>query len=104
MVERYLPTTELTVLSALVRRVADVCTSPRPAEPSVRYVHSLYIPAEDTCFCVFEAASAQAVREANEAGGFPIDRISAGFGFDTTADRQAALAAPLTRQPRRRTR
>ena len=83
LVERYLPATNLEVLSATVRRVADACATRRDAGVDIHYVHSIYIPAEDTCFCVFRAASAAVVRDANDALTFRIDRISAGFELDT---------------------
>ena len=87
LVERYLPATNLEALSAAVRRVADACTTRRSSGVDIHYVHSIYIPAEDTCFCVFRAASAAAVRDTNDAQTFRIDRISAGFELDTrTAD------------------
>jgi hypothetical protein len=36
----------------------------------------MYLPAEDTCFCVFQAHSSDAVRAVNEVGHFPLDRIT----------------------------
>jgi hypothetical protein len=34
------------------------------------------VPAEDTCFCVFQALSSDAVHAVNDAGHFPLDRIT----------------------------
>jgi hypothetical protein len=42
----------------------------------VQYLSSTYMPGEDTCFCLFRAADAEAIRALNEATGFPLDRIT----------------------------
>jgi hypothetical protein len=42
----------------------------------VQYLHSAYLPAEDTCFCLFRAATAEAVRALNDAASFALDRIA----------------------------
>jgi hypothetical protein len=41
----------------------------------VRYLRSTFIPGEDKCFCLFEAESAEAVKEANERAGLPFERV-----------------------------
>jgi uncharacterized protein DUF4242 len=87
LVERYVPATDLDQLAAAVHRVAHRCGERRRARVEVEYVHSIYIPEEDTCFCVFRAPSTDAVREVNDAEGFVIDRVSAGFGFSTSGSR-----------------
>jgi hypothetical protein len=43
----------------------------------VQYLHSAYLPAEDTCFCLFRAATAEAVRALNDEASFALDRIAA---------------------------
>lgn len=42
----------------------------------VRYLYSAYLPREDTCFCLFRAVSAEAVRAVNDLADFPLDRIT----------------------------
>ena len=101
LVERYLPATNYEVLSATVRRVADTCATRRDAGVDLHYIHSIYIPAEDTCFCVFRAASAAAVHAANDAHTFRIDRISAGFELDTLTGHRSPSAAGSAVPPRR---
>ena len=87
LVERYVPASGLDQLAAAVHRVAHRCGEHRRASVEVEYVHSIYIPEEDTCFCVFRAPSTDAVREVNDAEAFAIDRVSAGFGFNTRGTR-----------------
>jgi hypothetical protein len=41
----------------------------------VRYIRSTFVPDESKCFCLFEAASRQAVRDVNTAANLPFTRI-----------------------------
>ncbi len=102
LVERYLPVTNFEELSAAVQRVAQACSNRRTAGVDVRYLHSIYIPAEDTCFCVFQAVSAEDVRDANDTPNFRIDRISAGFGLETNVGHPAPIRRRPLRQLRKR--
>ena len=79
LVERYLPAAAAESLPSSVARAAQLCAlSAEPDAPSkVQYLHSAYLPAEDTCFCLFRAATAEAVRALNEEAGFAFDRIAA---------------------------
>jgi hypothetical protein len=63
----------------LVSHAARLCTlSAEPgAAPEVGYLHSAYLPTEDTCFCLFQATTADAVRALNDEAGFALDRITA---------------------------
>jgi hypothetical protein len=42
----------------------------------VRYVGSIYVPSEETCFFLYEAVSADAVREAARRGALAFDHIA----------------------------
>jgi uncharacterized protein DUF4242 len=75
LVERYLPTSAIGSLAASVATVARRCAE-QDGATSVSYLQSIYVPAEDTCFCVFLARSGEDVRAVNAAGRFPIDRIA----------------------------
>jgi hypothetical protein len=41
----------------------------------VRYIRSTFVPGEGRCMCLFEAANAEIVREANEMAKLPFTRI-----------------------------
>jgi hypothetical protein len=43
----------------------------------VQYRRSIYVPSEETCFVLFEAGSAEAVRDAARLAALPYDRVSA---------------------------
>ena len=42
----------------------------------VSYLHSYFVPEDETCFHLYEAASAESVREAAESAGLVYARIS----------------------------
>ena len=76
LVERYLPTPEADALAESVTRVALLCADSTQGDTAVQYLHSAYIPTEDTCFCLFRAASANDVTAVNRAAAFSFDRIT----------------------------
>ncbi|MHB8589826.1 MAG: nickel-binding protein [Candidatus Dormibacteraceae bacterium] len=75
LVERRLPgfTTEqlMGAAGAAKRTAAEMTSEGKP----VRYLRSTFIPVEDKCFCLFEAASPEVVREANVRAHLPMERI-----------------------------
>jgi hypothetical protein len=79
LVERYLPSSAAENLPASVARAARLCrlSAEDSSASEVQYLHSAYLPAEDTCFCVFRAVTAGTVRALNEEAGFALDRITA---------------------------
>ena len=44
---------------------------------SVRYLGTTLLPDEEACFCRFEAASAEAVEEANHRAALPFAHVTA---------------------------
>ena len=79
LVERYLPAAAAENLASSVARAAQLCalSAESGAASEVQYLHSAYLPAEDTCFCLFRAATAEAVRALNDEASFALDRIAA---------------------------
>ena len=78
LVERYLPAAAAGNLASSVARVAQLCalSAASGSASKVQYLHSAYLPAEDTCFCLFRAATAEAVRALNDEASFALDRIA----------------------------
>jgi uncharacterized protein DUF4242 len=76
LVERYVSASAAGGLATSVAEVARICAAQGGAVTAVRYLQSVYLPADDTCFCVFQAPSVDAVRAVNDAGHFPLDRIT----------------------------
>jgi Protein of unknown function (DUF4242) len=79
LVERYLPAAAAENLASSVARAAQLCalSAESGAASEVQYLHSAYLPAEDTCFCLFRAPTAEAVRALNDEASFALDRIAA---------------------------
>ncbi len=46
----------------------------------VRYVRSIFVPEDETCFLLYEAVSAADVREAACRAGVPFERVAELFG------------------------
>jgi hypothetical protein len=84
LVERYLSVSAAGDLASSVAHVARICAERSRGETAVRYLQSIYLPAEDTCFCVFQASSSDALRTVNEVGHFPFDRITEAVLMITT--------------------
>jgi Protein of unknown function (DUF4242) len=70
LVERYLPGRNRAWLEAELVRL-------RGQRARAAYLGSTYVPADDSCFCRFEAETADDVRDANEIAGVPFARIVA---------------------------
>jgi hypothetical protein len=41
----------------------------------VRYIRSMYVPGDNRCLCLFEAADADSVKAVNDAAGIPYSRV-----------------------------
>lgn len=76
LVERYLSATAAQDLPASIARLGRLCADLDRTDTPVRYLYSAYLPAEDTCFCLFRAASSAAVSVVNNRAHFAFDRIT----------------------------
>ena len=74
LVERYVSPAAASGLALSVAGLAQQCADART--DGVRYLQSAYLPADDTCFCLFSASTAHAVTAINERAGFAFDRIT----------------------------
>ena len=70
LVERYLPGRNRAWLETALARL-------RTQRARAAYLGSTYVSEDDSCFCRFEAESADDVRDANEIAGVPFARIVA---------------------------
>jgi len=75
IVERELPGITLDQLAGAQRAAISASEQHTAHGNPVRYIRSTFLPAESRCFCLFEAASEQAVREVNVAAKLPFQRI-----------------------------
>lgn len=75
MVERDLPGITHEQLAGAQRAAIESAQKATSTGRPVRYIRSTFVPGEARCMCLFEAASADAVRDVNEAAGLPFTRI-----------------------------
>lgn len=93
LVERYLPGISRHDLAAMVDRLLAATAELQAQGVDVRYVDSLFLPEEESCFCRLEAPSAAAVEEVNRLADAPYARISSAVAL------RAAAGAAVTRTP-----
>jgi Protein of unknown function (DUF4242) len=70
LVERYLPGRNRAWLEAALARLGS-------QRARAAHLGSTYVPADDSCFCRFEAETEDDVRDANEIAGVPFARVVA---------------------------
>jgi hypothetical protein len=85
VVERYLPGLDQDELRRSLGRLGGATDELRAEGTEVRYLGSLIVPADEACFCQFEAPSEEAVAEANRRAGVPVNRIVAAVSVPAPA-------------------
>ena len=75
LVETFLPRRETGRRAAGEERARSAAAELTRRGQPVRFDHSIHIPSDETCFFVFEAASASAVAQAAERAGLRALRI-----------------------------
>jgi hypothetical protein len=74
LAEFYLPAGA--ALSDIVQQVRMGAAAARADGAQARFIQVVFVPAEETCFALFEAATAAAVSAAGSAAGLGFDRIA----------------------------
>jgi hypothetical protein len=77
LLELYVARGDASAVAGDADRARRAAEELRRSGTSVRYVRSIYIPEDDTCFLVYEASSRDAVRDAAERASLSADRILA---------------------------
>ena len=75
LVDRDLPGITMDQLGAAQKAAIETSERFTSEGKPVRYIRSTYVPGESNCMCLFEAASADMVKEVNEAANIPFTRI-----------------------------
>ena len=76
MVERELGGISMDALAAAQGAAIAAAGKSTAQGTPVRYLRSVFSPGDGRCCCLFEAASAAAVGEVNDAAGLPYNRIA----------------------------
>jgi hypothetical protein len=84
LVERYLPGVSEAELRAALTRLGEACAQLCAEGHSVRYVGSMFLPEEETCFCRLDGDSPRTAAKANEIALLPFARITAGLAIAPT--------------------
>jgi hypothetical protein len=86
IVERYLAGWSPAEVAALVARIEH--ESIRFTSCNVTHLNTITIPSDETCLCLFEADTLEAVVSANAALDLPADRVvPVNVAHDSSADR-----------------
>ncbi|MFN2400394.1 MAG: DUF4242 domain-containing protein [Gemmatimonadaceae bacterium] len=75
MADRELPGVTMAQLADAQRAAIETSKRFTKEGKPVRYLRSTFVPGESHCMCLFEANSADTVREVNEAANIPFKRI-----------------------------
>jgi hypothetical protein len=75
LVELYVARSDAGAVECLAARARVAAAELRRRGTAVRYVRSISIPEDETCFLVYEATTAESVRAAVRRASLPADRI-----------------------------
>jgi len=75
LAERYLPNFTAGQLLEAAGQAKMATARMRAEGRPVHYLRSIFIPSDETCFCLFEGASEKDIEEANRRAGTPYERI-----------------------------
>jgi hypothetical protein len=81
LVERYLPGVSEAELRGALERLTEACAKLTSSGNPVRYVGSMFLAEEETCFCRLDSDSPDAAAEANAIAQLPFARITAGLAI-----------------------
>lgn len=81
LVERYLPGVSEAQLRVALERLEEACAELSARGDRVRYVGSMFLPEEETCFCRLDGDSPAATAKANEIARLPFARITSGLAI-----------------------
>ena len=73
LVELFVPRTDALAVPAGITRAR---LAAEDAGTAVRYLRSIFVPEDEICFLLFEAACAQDVRDVARSADLPFERIS----------------------------
>lgn len=76
MVERELPGVTMDQLAAAQRAAIETGQRFTSEGKNVRYIRTTFVPGDARCMCLFEADSADLVREVNDAAQIPYTRVT----------------------------
>ena len=82
LAERYLPQNDVAAAGLSARRLEAAAAELSGEGTAVRHLRAIFVPEDETCFHVFEAASPEAVGAAGERAQVLFGRIAAAVEID----------------------
>ena len=76
LIELYVSCTESDGIGRRVERVQRAAVELTAAGTPVRFVRSIFVPADETCLLLFEAESGEAVRQAARRAALPFEHVA----------------------------
>lgn len=73
--DRNLPGITMDQLAGAQKAAIDTSKQFTEEGKPVRYIRSMYMPGDDRCVCLFEAADAELVKAVNDQAGIPYTRV-----------------------------
>ena len=86
LVEHYWPGVTAESFRLAAERVRVSTSELARAGEAIRYLHGTLVPADESAFCVFEAASVEIVRRAYENAGVQFERLLIALEVDVERD------------------
>jgi Protein of unknown function (DUF4242) len=75
LLEVYAARTDARAVDDAARRAREAANALASEGPCVRYVRSIFVPEDETCFYVYEADSVETVQEVARRAGLSVDRV-----------------------------
>lgn len=92
-VERSLPGITIGALAGAQAAAIGAAAQCSAEGMPVRYLRSVFLPGDNRCLCLFEAADAQAVRQVNDRAGLPYLAVSEALDLPAPAPSPAPSQA-----------
>jgi hypothetical protein len=80
LVELYVSREDAALVEHSVEQAQSAAAQLTEEGTPVRYVQAIFVPEDETCFLLYEAESAEAVREAARRAGLPSERVTQALG------------------------
>jgi hypothetical protein len=77
LVELYVSRADACAIERDAERVRQAAEEQTRRGIPVRFLRSIFVPDDETCFLLIEASSAEAVRDAAELAALPYERVTA---------------------------
>jgi hypothetical protein len=86
LLELYVPKADCTAVTLGAARLAHAAAKLTAEGTPVRMGRTIFVPEDETCYVLVEAATVETVRQAAERASLPLERVVATTGDPATRD------------------